>query len=163
MQKTIADAVAAGNYLNVAAQYAGLPPDTVYQWIHRGRAAIERGQRATKYAKFVIAIDQAMAAAEMNHVEIIESASGRSWAAAAWWLERRYPGRWGKKPRVLEEAQERGDLSDLIDQAMERRAQKKKEEAEKRAAEESEGLDGSLTDTESGDDILADADGSTVN
>src|SRR5688572_21466598 len=34
---------------------------------------------------------------EANHVEIIRRAGHQSWRASAWFLERRYPERWGRR------------------------------------------------------------------
>lgn len=89
---------------------------------------MDRGQEEEDgiYADFVVTAKKAKASAEMRAISVIRKAfsgynvktvktvtkpdgsfettvtTGREfhWQAAAWWLERRNPDRWGKKDRV---------------------------------------------------------------
>jgi len=49
------------------------------------------------YVAFSDAIKAALAQAEIDAVATIKAASGKSWQAAAWHLERSYPKRWGRR------------------------------------------------------------------
>ncbi len=98
VQERIVLAIRAGSYRTVAAQAAGIHPDTLANWL-------KAGERATRgpYHAFQQAVLRAEAEAELHHAALIAQAAKRSWTAAAWWLERRYPGRWGLKPAPLED------------------------------------------------------------
>jgi hypothetical protein len=54
----------------------------------------------TPFAEFADAIQKAQADAETRNVALIaKAAQDGTWTAAAWWLERKYPERWGRKER----------------------------------------------------------------
>lgn len=53
--------------------------------------------------EFREAIKEAEAEAEISRLVKIESAADEHWQAAAWWLERRYPDRYGRKLLRLED------------------------------------------------------------
>lgn len=95
VQARIVQAIVGGNDITVAAAYAGIHRDTFYYWLERGRAA-KRGI----YSDFSDAIEKAQADAETRNVALIaKAAQDGTWTAAAWWLERKYPERWGRKER----------------------------------------------------------------
>jgi hypothetical protein len=89
--QTVANAIAAGNYQRTAMQLAGISESAFYQWLEWGREGRE------PYKEFAEAIEKAQAQAEARNVAIIETAARETWQAAAWWLERRYPDRWGRR------------------------------------------------------------------
>lgn len=117
----IVAAVAAGNYLETAAAFAGISKATLYKWLTRGARASSGTHRA-----FVDAIEKALAQAEVRDVSTIaraatgydveriketitptgqvlrETARSREfvWQAAAWRLERKHPDRWGRRVEV---------------------------------------------------------------
>jgi len=93
--KMIIDAINAGNYNDVAAQYAGIDVATFYRWLVEG----ENAQSGAKH-EFYEAVKIAQARAEVRNVAIIETAAPRNWQAAAWWLERKNYDRWGRKERT---------------------------------------------------------------
>lgn len=104
----IANLIRGGAYLEQAAIIAGVPRQTLYDWIRRGREHPE-----SIYARFSYTIERAIAECEMRDVQVIDAfAQGRparvnengevveepikrnpNWAA--WRLERRFPSRWG--------------------------------------------------------------------
>lgn len=93
-----------GCYVETAAAYVGIAKDTYYRWLRRGAAErkhIEAGGKPRKrealYAQLSDAIESAVAAAEVNDLALISTASKDSWQAAAWKLERRHPDRWGRR------------------------------------------------------------------
>lgn len=106
-QKAVIDALLGGNYLETAAQYAGISRATLFEWLRKGReaqAAIEKGEplppNGALYADFLDAVEGAQARAEVQTVAIIRKASLESWQAAAWWLERTRPRKYGRLDRA---------------------------------------------------------------
>lgn len=93
--KIIADAIAAGNYYETACALAGVDYTTVRKWIQKG----EKAQKGALF-EFVKAVKKAEAFAEAERIKRIrEAAKEGNWQADAWWLERRFPERWGRKER----------------------------------------------------------------
>jgi hypothetical protein len=92
-QKVIVEALAEGNYLDVACDAAGASYHTYRHWEKRW----EDGEAdAQKFAGFFRAAREAVAVSERNALGQIH-AEGTGWRAAAWFLERRFSDRWGKK------------------------------------------------------------------
>ena len=91
----IKTAILAGAYVETAAAFAGISKETFYQWLKKGA-----GAKSGIYVDFSDAIKKAMAEAELRDVMVINKASQTSWQAAAWKLERKYPGRWGQRARL---------------------------------------------------------------
>lgn len=93
VQDRVLSAVSAGNYLETAAQYAGIDASTLRRWVVKGEAA----GAAEPYRTFCAALKSARAAAEVRSVALIQqAATDGTWQAAAWYLERSYPDRWGR-------------------------------------------------------------------
>jgi hypothetical protein len=93
VQDRILQAVQAGNYLDTAAQFAGIDPSTMRRWVIKGEAP----DAPDAYREFCVAIKGARASAEVRSVALIQNAaSNGTWQAAAWYLERSYPDRWGR-------------------------------------------------------------------
>lgn len=92
-QKKIVDAIAEGNYLETAAALGGISETTFYRWM-------QEGEQATGGAKheFREAVKRAEAEAESLRVgRISKAGKDGNWQADAWYLERRYPEKWGKR------------------------------------------------------------------
>ena len=92
VQEKIVQALAAGNYLETAAAYAGVHRFTLHRWLKLGANA-----KSGRHRQFCDAVQTAMAQAEIRDVAIIGQAAGKQWQAAAWRLERKFPQRWGRK------------------------------------------------------------------
>lgn len=131
----IEQAVAAGNYLETAAAFAGISKQTLYKWLRKGARAKSGEHRA-----FVDAVEKALAQAEVRDVaNIARAASGYdvvrtkerittdgkvermtetgrefSWQASAWRLERKYPDRWGRRVDVAVTGELSGEVSGEI-------------------------------------------------
>jgi hypothetical protein len=88
-------AISAGAYVETACAIVGISKGLFYRWKTRG-AKEGKGP----YRDFYLAIERAEAEAEKNAIETIRKAGRRQWTALAWYLERRYPGRWGRKDRL---------------------------------------------------------------
>jgi transposase len=95
-----------GNYIEVACAAVGIGKTTFYRWLERGEKA-ETGV----YRDFWNAVKKAEAESESKYVGVIrDAANSGTWQAAAWWLERRYPDRWGKKDQMALTGKDGGAL-----------------------------------------------------
>ena len=123
IQQKILQALAAGNYQDTAAAYAGISTSTFYNWLERGkteRVRISAGEKPKKteepYVEFVDAIESARAQAEVRSVALIQKAANDgTWQAAAWYLERSHPQRWGRLNRTEISGPEGGPIETKID------------------------------------------------
>ncbi len=86
--------IRAGNYIKVACQAVGISQTSYFDWINKGEQGIE------PYAEFLGAIKKAESEAHVHFVAIIAAQASSQWQAAAWWLERKYPGQWGKREKI---------------------------------------------------------------
>lgn len=97
VQDRIVQALEAGNYKETAAAYAGIGVSTLYRWLEWG--ADPDGQPI--YQEFREAVQSAISRAEVRNVALIQKAAqDGTWQAAAWFLERSAPARWGRWQRV---------------------------------------------------------------
>lgn len=88
-----------GNYAQTVFQMLGIPESTWYGWLQRGRES----ERRNVYSEFSEAVKKAEAAAELRAVSGIVAAGRRNWTAFAWYLERKYPDRWGRRDKIQQE------------------------------------------------------------
>lgn len=109
----IIQAVKAGNFLNVAAKFANIGERTLSRWLSKGRDHQDTG-RTTIYSTFLRDVDAAECAAEVFAVAQIRQAAAENWTAAAWYLERKYPDRWGRKDRTLLEGGAAADAKPIV-------------------------------------------------
>ncbi len=86
-EAAILEAVRAGNYLETAAHLSGISKTTLYEW-------------RDHYPNFANALEKARAEAEANCIALVKSAAIENWQAAAWWLERSFPDKYGRRTRV---------------------------------------------------------------
>lgn len=108
VQEKVIEAVGTGNYLEVAARYAGISSATLFAWMDRGRKEVERREKDENpdekegiYVEFLEAVEKARAVSETSAVALIRRAAvNGSWQAAAWYLERTNHERWGRKQAV---------------------------------------------------------------
>jgi hypothetical protein len=99
----LVDALAAGNYLDTAADLAGISRASVRSWM----AHAEKGD--PRYQHIAALLQLAASLAEADSVAHVRAAGQdpRLWAASMTFLERRYPGKWGRRsdesdvPRVI--------------------------------------------------------------
>jgi transposase-like protein len=92
-QRKIVEAIAEGNYLETAAALGGVTYTTLNNWMRKGQAAT-----SGPYVAFFESVKRAEAEAESTRVGRIKRAGQEgNWQADAWYLERRYPERWGKR------------------------------------------------------------------
>lgn len=132
-QDKIVSAVRAGSYLDDAAALAGVSRHALFEWLAKGRQAQEKANtghdltdRETLYADFTDAVETARAEAQLRNVAIIQKAANEgTWQAAAWFLERTNPRKWGRFETVeVGVAEDRpvevSDIASLLDQRIAR-------------------------------------------
>ena len=93
LQTQIVADVKAGNYAEIAAKRAGIGEKTFYRWMAWGE------QSRPRYAEFRQAIRDAEGHAEARAVTVIAAEMAKDWKAAAWYLERKFHDRWGRRDR----------------------------------------------------------------
>jgi transposase len=81
-------ALGRGLFIETAAASAGIGKATVYRWLKTGRE-----KPASPHGEFRDAVKKVLADVEAEQVEVIRQRQ-LNWQAAAWILERRWPGRW---------------------------------------------------------------------
>ncbi len=86
VMRRLCAALRAGNPRRVACASAGISEDSFAKW-------------SKNFPDFSDSIKKAEADAITRNVAIIRKAAQKTWQAAAWWLERRYPDDWGRKER----------------------------------------------------------------
>lgn len=104
VRERIVSAVAGGAYFDDAAQFAGITERTFYNWIRRGKDAQEIMEAGGEipdseipFLQFLQEVERARANAVMRNLTLIQTAaSNGSWQAAAWYLERTNPRKWGR-------------------------------------------------------------------
>jgi len=96
----LVEALAAGNYIETACDYAGISTATYYGWQKTGES-----EEATElHLEFLSAIKKARSDAEIRNVTLIQKAATKGiWQASAWWLERSHPTKWGRQQRITAE------------------------------------------------------------
>jgi transposase len=97
-----------GAYVETAAACAGIHKDTFYEWMKKGAHAV------APYGAFADAVHKAIAESESRDLATVLKASTKSWQAAAWRLERRFPEKYGRNDRVKVEAKIEHDGASLV-------------------------------------------------
>lgn len=97
VQQIIVDHLRVGAYQQTAAAAVGVPSETISEWKRWGRRDIADGKPDTIYARLWQAVCQAEAEAEFRALLNIRKAGQEDWKAEAWFMERRYPERWGMR------------------------------------------------------------------
>jgi hypothetical protein len=101
----VTTALAGGMYADDAARLAGIAPSTLYGWLRRGRLAeAEHDTTGAKlcpddapFVELLEAVERARSQARRAALEVIRSAAeAGTWQAAAWYLERTAPDKYGR-------------------------------------------------------------------
>lgn len=97
-----------GVFLETAAAAAGVDSDSVRKWLRTGARERERREKGgapdstlDELVRFHEEITAALVEAENEAARRVTSAGRYDWKAAAWYLERRAPSRWGQKIGVM--------------------------------------------------------------
>lgn len=107
----LVNALRAGNYMEHAADYAGVHVSTVYRWLEKGGAELERREQGLKPDKafdqlceLSEAVKKAKGEAVVRAMALIQNAaSSGTWQASAWFLERTQPSFFGRKTEIVGE------------------------------------------------------------
>lgn len=88
-----------GHYLATALRAAGVTSTVYRYWMGKGQEALLKSEDArtpedNAYIEFAFNAHAAESVAEEAAVAVIRAHMPRDWRAAAFFLERRYPGRW---------------------------------------------------------------------
>lgn len=108
MQERIVAVVRSGAYLDDAAMFAGVSRSTVMKWLARGRKADDARQEGAPLDEqdelchgFFVAVEAARAEAAVRNLALVQAAANNGvWQAAAWYLERTNPRKWGRHETV---------------------------------------------------------------
>lgn len=88
--------VGSGNPVAIAASTVGAKQSQIALWQKQGAIEKEKGL-STKYTLFHTSMLMAFHRMEVLMVKVIEGAAQYDWRAAAWWLSRRVPERYGDR------------------------------------------------------------------
>ncbi len=106
MVRLIAAGLRAGNYVETVCDVVGIRPASFYSWLSDAEKVRNKAEGYTKIRhqalklELLDAVKKSQAVAEARALEVITRASHDSWQAAAWFLERKFPARWGRRERV---------------------------------------------------------------
>lgn len=92
VEGAILRALQSGVSVNVACAHAGITRANFNGWMRRAEFP-----RQERYAAFSRRVGETLAQLETSFLNMIVEAAADDWKAAAWFLERRFPKRWGKK------------------------------------------------------------------
>lgn len=118
--KDFYEVISLGVYVKQACNYLGVNVRYYYQWMAHGEKDEEQGKE-TIYAHFYLAMKKALDIAEVNAINEIQKATKNTWQAAAWYLERRAPDRWGRRDsiqytgQIIENEKISKKIEDLLD------------------------------------------------
>lgn len=91
----IAEAIGNGHFVQAVMLGEGLSRSNYYSWLERGEKDRQAGIESI-YVEFSDTIKKAEFLAEDRNLLALQS-GGLGWQAHAWFLERRFPGRWGTR------------------------------------------------------------------
>jgi hypothetical protein len=125
--EAVIGAISIGVPRAIAATAAGISEATFYRWVAQGAeyADMEDAQLTDdqrRLREFREEVEKADAGAVVFAVEQVRKAMPDTWQAAMTWLERRYPGEWGRRVEVKVDPQDRkpaGADADLASRAQE--------------------------------------------
>lgn len=92
VREKLLTAIRAGNYRRPACKFAGITDRVLRMWLERGEK-----QPGSVYGAFARELHAAEEMAEIRAVGFIAAAARNDWKAAGWYLERKFPKRWGRR------------------------------------------------------------------
>lgn len=111
LRDSLCEALRKGHYRETACALVGIHKDTFYEWIKKSEN--EERPDYEIYADFADAVKKAEAEAEDKALKVITDATPLNWQAGAWYLERKYPDRYGR--RVAVDANVNHSFEQLLD------------------------------------------------
>lgn len=122
LQQAICDNITAGLNQEDAAEYAGVPLRTFYNWLQRGEREEKRlaqspgakpQPREAIFLQFWQAVKKARLDFKRTQIRNVKQAALQHWQASAWLLERRWPKEFGQQ--VLVRQQVVDELEEVLD------------------------------------------------
>lgn len=99
-QDKLLKAIRVGNDKKVACALAGISEATLYRWLEQSN----QKNASEQLREFRELFERSEAEAEVLKVSrIAQAADNGRWQAAAWWLERKHPERWGQQTKIKAE------------------------------------------------------------
>jgi transposase-like protein len=102
----VLDLISKGHTIKAACAYSDIGQTVYYNWMKQGRADADADVESDERRLFD-GVPDAEAKHEQAHLNVIIKATKKTWQAAAWYLERRYPERYGR--RVVSPEHDSGD------------------------------------------------------
>lgn len=103
LQDKLCELLRVGIYADAACAIAGVAEPTFYEWLQRGES-----EPNSIYAKFAEAIKKATSEAEYAALRTLHEGEN-GWQAKAWFLERRFPRKYGRRDPEYAELRELKD------------------------------------------------------
>ena len=97
--KELYKVISAGVYTKQACNFLGISQRSYYSWMATAEKDEDQG-RETIYTHFMHTMKKAQDIAEIYAINEIQKAAKHTWQAAAWYLERKAPDRWGRKDSI---------------------------------------------------------------
>lgn len=110
LEKEIVGYLEGGNFREVAAELAGVDKATMRRWVQRGRR-----EPSGLWGSFARRVREAERRAEANMLRIVVLGAAEDPKHAEWFLERKFPERWGRKDSVKAELAGRVSFDGLAD------------------------------------------------
>jgi len=94
-----------GSWQGDACAVVGIHPATLRRWMEAGERLAEREGEMSEREELLVKLWREVKRAEGAAIEerlrrIRKAGRGGAWAADAWWLERRHPGKFGRRVDV---------------------------------------------------------------
>jgi len=113
VQEKIVESLKVGNFREPSVKYAGISMRTFQNWMRRGKEE-EEGI----YVDFRSAVIEAEESAEIHAVKTIVDFGNEDPKHLQWWLERKFPDRWGRVNDFMRKLQ--ADIRELQQQMREK-------------------------------------------
>ena len=116
-QERVLVALRGGNYLETAAHYAGIDPKLLRRIVTEGDPLHKNTTAAKQEFREKVVLAEAEGEAFAIQT-ILRVGRDRQPKMLTWWLERRFPNRWGRKDRLTVVSQDAGALGgddDVVD------------------------------------------------
>jgi hypothetical protein len=101
VQAKVLHLLGAGNFITTACEASGLNYWTYHHWRSRWEKQDPEDDGANRFAAFFERVNEAIRIGEATALKTLK-VGAPGWQAQAWFLERRFPKRWGKKVEVVD-------------------------------------------------------------
>lgn len=102
--KKICAVIRKGNFIDTAAGVSGISDTTLDNWMKWGNPKHPEF-KGGEYQAFFAAVKNAEREGEVKKLEELFLAKGMAWTRYAWFLERRFPAKWGRRFQQLPQSQ----------------------------------------------------------